>query len=203
MHNRTMWVAAHVLACVAIVGCSKKENAADTAAMDTTMRHDTASAAAAAPAAPAMTDGNIVAFIMEANSADSSGGHLASTKGTNAQVKEFGRDMVRDHGSMNKQVSALAKKESITPTPPANDSLPAMAKRMSDSLTAMAKGAAWDKAYIAGEVNAHQMVLQKLQAAQSAAQNAQLKDAIGKAIPTVQAHLQKAQEIQTKLGTAS
>jgi len=199
MHNRTMVVAAHVLACVAIVGCSKPGSNADSAAMDT-MRHETAAAAASAP--PAMTDANIVAFILEANSADSAAGHIASTKGTNAEVKEFGRTMMRDHGALNKAVNGLAKQDSITAAPAANDSLPAMAKKMGDSLTAMPKGAAWDRFYIAAEVSGHQMVLAKLQEAQNVAQRQNLKDAIGKAIPTVQAHLQKAQEIQTKLGTS-
>jgi len=201
MHNRTVLVAAHILACVAVVGCSKSDKTADTAAVDTT-RHDSAATAAAPAPAPAMNDANIVAFIEEANTADSANGKVASTKGTNAAVKEYGRTMMRDHGALNKSVGQLAKKDSITPAPAQGDSLPQMAKKMTDSLNAQAKGAAWDKAYIAGEVSTHQMVLSKLQEAQNAAQKQDLKDAIGKAIPTIQAHLQKAQDIQTKLGSS-
>src|SRR5437868_7808750 len=66
----------------------------------------------------------------------------------------------------------------------------------------MPKGAAWDKAYIDHEVTYHQAVLQTAQTAQGAAQNAELKDLITKAIPNIQAHLTKAQDIQTKLNAA-
>jgi uncharacterized protein (DUF305 family) len=66
----------------------------------------------------------------------------------------------------------------------------------------MPKGAAWDKAYIDHEVSYHQAVLQTAQTAQAAAQNAELKDLITKAIPNIQAHLTKAQDIQSKLNAA-
>src|SRR5437868_15528500 len=66
----------------------------------------------------------------------------------------------------------------------------------------MPKGAAWDKAYIDHEVTYHQAVLQTAQTAQGAAQNAELKDLITKAAPNIQAHLTKAQDIQTKLNAA-
>jgi putative membrane protein len=74
-------------------------------------------------------------------------------------------------------------------------------QQLSDSLTAQAKGAAWDKAYIAHEVQAHQDVLNTLQTAETSAQNAQLKELITKARPIIQKHLDRAQEIQKKLGT--
>jgi len=64
----------------------------------------------------------------------------------------------------------------------------------------MPKGAAWDSAYIAHEVAVHQTVLSTLQAAQSAAQDTSLKALITKAIPNIDAHLKKAQSIQSKLG---
>jgi len=67
----------------------------------------------------------------------------------------------------------------------------------------MAKGAAWDKAYIDNEVAVHQSVLSLLQSAQSAAQDTSLKALITKAQPLIQAHLTKAQDIQSKLGSAA
>jgi predicted outer membrane protein len=73
---------------------------------------------------------------------------------------------------------------------------------MMDNMTAMPKGAAWDKAYIDNEVSAHQAVLNLLQTAQSSAQNADLKALITEATPAVQGHLTKAQAIQAKLASA-
>jgi putative membrane protein len=149
-----------------------------------------------------LTDTSILALRDEANAADSAGGKMASTKGTAASVKEFGRDMMRDHHTLRKGGQDLAKKLNITPAPPAGDTLPAAAQRAADSMTAMPKGAAWDKWYIDHEVAAHQAVASLLQTAQGAATDTSLKAAIGKAIPLIQAHLMKAQSIQSKLPAA-
>ena len=67
----------------------------------------------------------------------------------------------------------------------------------------MAKGAAFDKAYIDHEVTYHQAVIQTAQTAAGAAQNADLKALIQKAAPNLQAHLEHAQKIQAKLGGAA
>jgi putative membrane protein len=188
--------------CALWAACAKGDNKTDsTAAADSASK-----AAGGAPAAnnPApLNDANIAALLDEANAGDSANGNLASTKGTNAQVKDFGRMMMRDHHALRKQGQDLVKKLNVTPTPPANDTLPTAAKRMSDSLTAQTKGAAWDKAYIDNEVAVHQSVLSLLQTAQGAAQDTSLKALITKAIPNIQAHLTKAQDIQGKLGNAT
>jgi putative membrane protein len=183
------------------IACAKAENKVDTTAAMT----DTTKAAAATPTtptAPQLTDVNIVALVDEANAADSAAGQLAATKGTSASVKEFGRQMARDHHELRKQGLELVKKESLTPQPPSNDTLQTSAQKMLDSMKAMAKGAAWDKAYIDNEVAVHQSVLSLLQSAQTSAQDTSLKALIQKAQPLIQAHLTKAQDIQSKLGSA-
>ena len=186
-------------ACALWAGCSKGENAADTTKVADTSAG--AVAPAPAPTPPALTDQNIAAMLDAANAADSSAGKLASTKGTNSEVKEFGRTMMRDHHMLRQQGQDLVKKLSLTPQMPAGDTMETSAKRMLDSLTAMPKGAAWDKAYIDSEVMAHQNVLNLLQTAQNSAQNADLKNLITQATPAVQGHLTKAQSIQTKLSS--
>lgn len=187
----------------AMAACAKSDKTADsTAAADSAAR----AAAAAAPATPTaapLNDANIAALLDEANMADSAGGSLAATKGTAASVKDFGRMMMRDHHTLRKAGQDLATKAGLTPTPPANDTLPQHHQKMTDSLTALAKGAAWDQAYIGHEVQMHQAVLSLLQTAEGAAQDTSLKALITKAIPNVQAHLTKAQDIQSKLGAAA
>src|SRR6185369_9825081 len=154
------------------------------------------------PAAPALTDAIILGKLDADNAADSSAGALAETKGTHADVKAFGRTMVKDHHAMRVEGMALAKKDSITPTVPAGDADEAAEKALGDSLNTMAKGAEWDKFYIDHMVTGHEKVLRFLQDASNAAQNADLKAMIQKGTPTVQKHLDKAKEIQAKLGAA-
>ena len=196
------WVAA-VSATLALVACGKKtqsENAvsagADSMAATSPMT-DTANKTAAAPQ---LSDANIAALLDEANAADSAAGKIASTKGTSSDVKAFGQQMMRDHHTLRKQGQDLAKKLNLTPQPPANDTIPSHASKMADSLNKMPKSKDWDRFYIDHEVAMHQAVLGLLSAAGGAAQNAELKDLIQKATPNVQAHLAKAQQIQSKLG---
>jgi putative membrane protein len=189
-----------LVACALWAGCSKGETKGDTtvAAADTTK----APPPAAAATPPALTDANIAAILDAANAADSATGHIASTKATKAEVKEFAKAMMRDHHMLRKQGEDLVKKLNVTPELPAGDNSQANAKAWDDSLTAMPKGAAWDKAYIDHEVAFHQSVLQTAQTAQGAAQNQELKDLIGKAAPAIQAHLTKAQNISSSLVAA-
>ncbi len=190
-------------ACTLWAACSKSEKVADTtaAATETTAKATAPAPAPVAPAPAALNDANIAALLDEANAADSTWGAIAEKKGTAASVKDFGRTMVRDHHALRKAGQDLAKKLNLTPQPPADDTLPATLSKMSDSLNAQAKGAAWDKAYMDHEVAVHQSVLSLLQTAQGAAQDTSLKALVTKAIPTIQGHLTKAQAIQSKLNS--
>ena len=189
---------------VIVAACAKKEAPRDTLRVDTgtgaapaAMPADTAAAAAAT-----LTDPNIVFILHAANAADSARGKVAETKGTSADVKNFGKMMAGEHHALNLQGDALAKKLNVTPMAPANDQSEMQARAEMDSLNALATGAAWDKAYIAYEVGYHQAVMDIATKALSQAQNAELKALITKAAPIIQKHLDRAKEIQTKLGTA-
>jgi putative membrane protein len=198
------------------VACSKSDNTAgsDTgAAAASGMAATAASPAAANSTATAgsttaatssaqggLTDANIAWILDQANAADSARGQLAETKGTNPEVKSFGKLMVGEHHALRAEGQALVKKLGVTPTAPAGDSSEAQAKAEMDSLTSMPKGAAWDKAYIGYEVGYHQAVINTATKALGVAQNDSLKALIKKAAPVIQHHLARAQAIQKKLG---
>src|SRR5437762_1959567 len=93
---------AALIAVCALWACSKGENKPDSAAMADSAAKAAAAAPPAAPAPPPLNDANIVALLDEVNAADSAWGTIPSTKGTNASVKEFGRDMMRDHHALRK-----------------------------------------------------------------------------------------------------
>jgi putative membrane protein len=195
---------AALCAAVLVAACAKGDTAADSSKMvdstkvsSTTMT--TTPAATATPAAPALTDPNIVALLDEANMADSAAGSVAASKGTSPEIKSFGKDMMRDHHALRKAGQDLAAKLNVTPVAPAG-----MVVRLSFQAAALAgpvspAGAAWDKAYIDHEVTYHEAVLATAQSALGAAQNAELKALIEKAAPNLQAHLDHAKSIQSKL----
>ncbi len=201
------WLAGMTLVTLALAaGCSKSNNGA-TASADTAMASPAAPAAPAAEApsaAPATTaalsDPQIAMIALSANSGDSARGVLAQKTSTNPEVKAFGKMMVTDHGGLNKQAVALAKKLNVTPQQSAADSdLVSKVQSMTSELQGKT-GKDFDKTYIDQEVQIHQLVLDDLDKTLiPAAQNAQLKSLLQTARGGVQAHLQKAQALQAKL----
>ena len=200
MTRRTL-IMPSLLTAVVVMGACKGSDSSATDSSAAAAATPAAAPAPAAPAAPALTDPNIVAILDQANASDSARGRLAETKGTSADVKSFGRLMVGEHHSLRAQGQALAKKLNVTPEMPAGDQSEAQAKTEMDSLNAMPKGAAWDKAYINYEVGYHQAVLDVATKALGAAQNEELKKLIQAAAPVIQHHLDRAKAIQTKMGT--
>ena len=180
-------------AALGLSACGPKENAADDSAA---AGRDTAGTSAQQALVPAWTDANIFALLDEANVADSTHGQVASTKGTSAAVRDYGRQMMRDHHTLRVEGQSLAKRLNVTPAPPAGDTLPAHAQKISDLLATTAKGKDFDKAYIDHEVEMHKAVLDIATRAMNAAQSTELKNMIQKAAPVIQGHLDKAQSIQ-------
>jgi putative membrane protein len=150
-----------------------------------------------------MTDPNIVAMVSMSNAAEIQAGEAAQRKATNAQVKAFAADMVREHRAMQKMADSLAQANTqLAPQPAAAaDSAQNAMKAASDSLTAAPRGAEFDRMYMAQQVAAHQKTLQDLNNFQTMAQDQNLRTMIQGAIPKVQQHLDRARQIHSSLGT--
>lgn len=166
-------------------------DSANRARMDTT-------ANANANANGGWTDGQIVAFATVANKGEIAEGKLAETKATNAKVKSFARLIVSDHTAMLNEGSSFAKKNNITPDSTKNDVIDLQKNALDEmkDLQTKPKGNDWDKNFIDKEIDGHKAVLDKLQQAQNATTNPQLKDMLTKATAKVQDHLTKAQAIK-------
>jgi putative membrane protein len=205
IHSSSVRVALMASAALALGACAKKDAAttdttAAAAPADTGMKMADTAAATAAPApAAALTDANIVYILDKANMLDSAGGAIAATKGTSADVRSFGKDMMRDHHTLRKQGADLAKKLGVTPEAPANDDSQAQYDKTMALYNGAAKGKDFDKAYIDNEVTYHKAVLATATTAMGAAQNAELKNLIQKAAPAIQGHLDNAEKIQSKM----
>ena len=158
---------------------------------------------ALAPAAAkiSITDPNIVYILDQANAGDSARGRLAASKGTSADVKQFGRLMSGEHHALRAEGAQLAKKLGVTQQAPPDDKSVSQARAEMATLKAMPRGKSWDKSYIAYEVNYHQGILQGAGGLVDAAQNPQLKDLLKESGAVVQKHLDLAKTIQQKLGS--
>jgi len=150
----------------------------------------------------APNDAQIAHIVVTANQVDIDAGKLAETKATNADVKQFGETMVRDHEAVNKQATDLAKKLNVKPED--NPTSRSLAQGGRDNLThlrELKKGAEFDRAYVDHEVAYHQAVIDALDKTLIPnAKNAELKDLLVKSRPAFVAHLDHAKMIQSKLG---
>lgn len=208
--DRTLLVRASIglaiCATLAACGGDDQDQRRMQAAVDSVSKPDTATSAgevagtSTGAITPTMSDANIAAVIATANGAEIADGQLAQRRAQSADVKSFARQLVDDHRGFQRKIDAAAKDAHVTPQPPATvDSMKRQAKQADDSLAHLS-GAAFDRAWVAHEVAAHQQTLSDLQHMQGMAQSPQLRDAISAGITSVQDHLQKAQALQSKLG---
>jgi putative membrane protein len=121
-------------------------------------------------------------------------GQLAASAGENDLIKSFAQRMVSDHGKANKKLSTLADASQF----PLPDKPDAEQRRKRAELEKM-KGAAFDRAYIVGQLQDHQRTAQLLEYEIDSGQNADLKAFAEDTLPVVLEHLQMAQDIATKL----
>jgi len=156
---------------------------------------------ASAVSAQSINDAQIASIVVTANQVDIDAGKLAETKGSKADVKAFGKQMVTDHTGVNKQATALVTKLKVTPEDNATSkSLKSGGEDNLKNLRTL-KGAAFDKAYVDHEVAYHQAVLDAVDKTLIPnAKNEELKALLVKVRPAFVAHLEHAKHLQSTLG---
>jgi len=160
--------------------------------------------AGGATRAQSPNDAQIAFIVVTANQVDIDAGKLAESKGSNAEVKAFGKQMVTDHSGVNKQAVALVTKLKVTPED--NATSQSLKSGGADNVKNLEKlsGAAFDKAYVDHEVAYHQQVLDAIDKTLiPSAQNAELKSLLVTVRPTFVAHLEHAKHLQATLAKKS
>ena len=156
---------------------------------------------AAPTATAALTDPQIAAIVVAANTVDIEAGKLAQSKTKNRKVMEFADDMVRDHTAVNKAAVDLVTKLGVTPEE--NDTSRSLTTSGEQNRTRLGtlSGKQFDREYVNNEVTYHKLVLDAIDNALiPGAQNAELKATLVKVRPTIAAHLQHAEQLQASLG---
>ena len=148
----------------------------------------------------APNDAQIAHIVVTANQVDIDAGKLAESKGSNAQVKAFGKQMVTDHTGVNQQAVALAKKLDVTPQDnPTSQSLKTGGAENVKKLTGLS-GAAFDRAYVDHEIAYHEQVLDAIdKVLVPNAKNEELKALIVKVRPAFVAHLEHAKMVKGQI----
>jgi putative membrane protein len=146
------------------------------------------------------TDPQIAGIVVAANTIDIDAGKLAKETTASKEVSEFAQRMITDHGAVNQQAGALAKKLGVTPE--ASDTSRSLEAGAKDNLSHLRslKGTAFDRAYVDHEVAYHEQVLDTIDKVLiPSAQNVELKELITKVRPAIAAHLEHAKMLQTQL----
>lgn len=138
----------------------------------------------------AAQDKHFVTTAAEAGAAEVAMGKLASERASSADVKAFASHMVTDHtmaGDDLKRV-ASAKGAELTDQPSAKD------QRKLDKLGKL-QGGDFDREYVKVQLAAHKDAVSLFKKEASSGQDSDLKQFASSTLPTLQQHLQMAQEL--------
>lgn len=120
-------------------------------------------------------------------------GKMAVQKATAKDVKDYGAMLVKDHTAAAAELKSMAASKNITlPAVPADD--------MQKHIDALSKesGKDFDKDYINQMISDHKDVVDLFKDASLNSKDAEMKAFAAKTLPTLQMHLDKAQEIAKK-----
>jgi len=177
------------------VGCTSTNKAStpDTAAQPNSGA--TSSSAANSSSSPSSNpDQEFVTKAAQGNSAEVELGKIVAAKSKDPNVKQFAQMMVKDHTTALNELQELAQAKNLN----FNDDLPDDAKSLQQKLSGDT-GKQLDKDYMDGMVEDHQKDVQEFTDKSQNAKDPDVKQWASKTLPTLQKHLEKAQQIDTKL----
>jgi putative membrane protein len=120
---------------------------------------------------------------------------MVTAKTKDSSVKQFAQMMVKDHTEALSQLQQLAQEKNVTvPEGLPDDAQQLQSKLQSDT------GKQFDRDYMNGMVQDHQKDVQEFKDASQNAQDPDVKKIATKLTPTLERHLQKAQQIDQNLG---
>jgi putative membrane protein len=123
-------------------------------------------------------------------------GKLAESQGGDPGVRMFGRWMVTDHTMMSNMLEEHAKQAGIE-VPSGETSTPGLQKLKT------LHDRQFDRQYVPEQVKDHQETIALFKEEASAGQNPGLKRLAQHALPTLEAHLAAAKDLEARLGAAA
>lgn len=145
-------------------------------------------------------DTKIVAHLHHVNQMEIQAGQLAERAGS-ARVKDYGKTLVNDHQSADKDLTAFARSHKVMAIPADKAATDADRQDDKDMMTAMAhlktlKGAEFDKEFLNMMVSGHDKELTKIDVAISGATDSDLKNMLQSVKPVLQRHADQARDLQ-------
>jgi putative membrane protein len=124
-------------------------------------------------------------------------GNQAQQKSNDPKVKDFGAMLVKDHTAANEQLKSLAASKNISL--PTSASVGQIAEKGKlDVLT----GDTYDKAFINGQIKAHERTIALFKKEIASGQDADAKSFATAALPTLRKHLKAAKDLAAGAGNS-
>jgi putative membrane protein len=117
-------------------------------------------------------------------------GRLAESRGSSAQVRDFGRMMVQQHTQANQELMAIAQKTGMTPPTALTPAAQAAQMRLQQ-----AQGQEFDRQYLEHQASDHLAQRTMFQFAASNAKNPDLRAFAQKTLPVVERHIEQLRTI--------
>ena len=178
---------------LALTACGKNDGAANVAANDVNMTAEDNMAMANTMAPSPMTAQGFANAAAASDRFEIESSKLAAASASSPAVKSFADKMVTAHSASTAKLKATAG--GLNPAITPDDTLSAEQQSTLDTLKA-AKGADFDTAYAAAQVDAHQKALDALNGYAASGDTPALKDFAKGLVPTVTAHLNMAKALK-------
>jgi putative membrane protein len=153
------------------------------------------STASSSTSASANADQDFISNAAKGNRAEVTLGKMVESKTNNPSVRQFAQQMVKDHTTALNELTQLAQSKNITLPEGLPDDATALQSKLSS-----ASGKTLDKDYMDGMVDDHKKDVSEFQDASQNAKDPDVKQWAAKTLPTLQAHLQKAEQVDAKVG---
>jgi putative membrane protein len=124
---------------------------------------------------------------------------LAQDRAQSSDVKALARQMVAEHTKLGEDFKAAAQAANIAAPLPEQ---PTAKQKTTLSSLRSAKGAAFDKAYLNGQLKGHKEAVAVLRKYAKSGRTAQLKEFAQSALPTMEQNLSKLTELRKQLAAA-
>jgi len=146
--------------------------------------------------AAALNDNDFVRKASDGNMLEVALGELAQQQAESRDVKQFGREMARDHVIANNKLLEISKKDNLALPIDMDREEHEMVRHLSGL-----KGRDFDREYMKHMIEDHKEDIQMFEQMSKEGANPDLKNYAAETLPTLQEHLRMARDIYKKLGS--
>lgn len=145
-------------------------------------------------AAPSVSTGKFIREATAGNRFEINSSQLALTRSLSPRVRDFARQMIRDHRQSDRQLRQTLRTAGLKKP----NGLDARSMRVLAELRA-ARGRAFERSYIDAQVDAHVRAVDLFRNYSRSGQNRQLKQFADETLPILKEHLRSVQHLEARV----